>query len=209
MFEGLSRALDAAEVAAADARELFKCVSACLHLGALHFSEEGDATVVASRAESSLADVAALLGCGVAPLRQAFCWKQIKAGADWVLKPNPPQLSVELCDGLSKALYGRMFDWLQRQVSNALAASGAAAAGDTRPLAEAAPLFAGILDIFGFEIFESNSLEQLCINHANERLQGLFNQVMVLAAEEEAVREGLPPSTLDFSGRCNRHVTVA
>ena len=45
----------------------------------------------------------------------------LQAGAEWVLKPNPLHLATELCDGLSKALYGRMFDWLQRQVSNALA----------------------------------------------------------------------------------------
>ena len=122
----------------------------------------------------------------------------------------------ELCDGMAKALYGKVFEWLQLQVNRALSvraaplgsALGEFSAADADVAAEssllsAAPLFCGVLDIFGFECFERNSLEQLCINYANEALQGVFNRVMVIAAQEEYEREGILAASLDFSGLDN------
>ena len=59
--------------------------------------------------------------------------------------------------------------------------------------------FIGILDIFGFEIFESNSFEQLCINYANERLQQLFNMATFRAEEEAYRKEGVPYEPVMFA----------
>ena len=70
---------------------------------------------------------------------------------------------------MAKALYGRMFSWIVNRI-NHLIASPAAISHTI-----------GVLDIFGFENVECNSLEQLCINIANEQMQFFFNEVSVSA----------------------------
>jgi myosin heavy subunit len=57
----------------------------------------------------------------------------------------------------------------------------------------------GLLDMFGFECFDTNSLEQLCINFANERLQSHFTKTTFEQASREAAAEGVPLRAADFS----------
>lgn len=70
----------------------------------------------------------------------------------------------DMRDAVAKFIYARMFDWLVTRINQSFV-------GDTKLVAGDKHKFVGILDIFGFEIFESNSLEQLFINFANEKLQ--------------------------------------
>ena len=82
------------------------------------------------------------------------------------LKPN---VAEDSRDALAKAVYGRAFDWILQRVNVALGGAAVEEGGAD------ADMFIGILDIFGFEIFEQNGFEQLCINFANEKLQQHFN----------------------------------
>ena len=78
---------------------------------------------------------------------------------------------------LPKAIYFNLFDWIVERVNVSLKARGAISNS------------IGILDIYGFEIFERNSFEQLCINYVNEKLQQIFIQLTLKAEQEEYARE--------------------
>ena len=89
------RALDAADVPPPEARELWRATAACLHLGAIEFEAVEDTTneghcVVSNGSQIALETSAELLGCDPSALLRALTLKQIKAGADWIEKPNPP-----------------------------------------------------------------------------------------------------------------------
>ncbi|KAJ1719304.1 class II myosin [Coemansia erecta] len=89
-------------------------------------------------------------------------------------------------DGLAKAIYDRLFDWIVMRVNRAMQARGEAA------------YIIGVLDIYGFEIFDSNSFEQLCINYVNEKLQQIFIELTLKAEQEEYVREQIKWTQIDY-----------
>uniref|UniRef100_A0A9J8BWT8 Myosin, heavy chain 10, non-muscle n=1 Tax=Cyprinus carpio carpio TaxID=630221 RepID=A0A9J8BWT8_CYPCA len=90
-------------------------------------------------------------------------------------------------EALAKATYERLFRWLVHRINKALDRTKRQGAS-----------FIGILDIAGFEIFQLNSFEQLCINYTNEKLQQLFNHTMFILEQEEYQREGIEWSFIDF-----------
>jgi myosin-1 len=85
--------------------------------------------------------------------------------------------AVAVRDALAKAIYFNLFDWIVERVNQSLTARGSI----TNSI--------GILDIYGFEIFEKNSFEQLCINYVNEKLQQIFIQLTLKAEQDEYARE--------------------
>jgi myosin heavy subunit len=87
-----------------------------------------------------------------------------------------------------KFLYSALFRWLQSTVNAAFKADDDVAVES----------YIGILDIFGFEIMESNSFEQLCINYANELLQKLFNETIFTTEQEAYAAEGIVWQQLDY-----------
>jgi len=90
-------------------------------------------------------------------------------------------------EAISKACYERMFRWLVNRINRSLDRTKRQGAS-----------FIGILDMAGFEIFELNSFEQMCINYTNEKLQQLFNHTMFILEQEEYQREGIEWKFIDF-----------
>ena len=80
---------------------------------------------------------------------------------------------------LGKAVFARLFDWLCVNINEALST--------TLPR----NYFIGVLDIAGFEIFDFNTFEQLCINYTNEKLQQFFNHHMFVLEQETYKKEGI------------------
>ncbi|KAJ2422616.1 class II myosin, partial [Coemansia sp. RSA 2524] len=89
-------------------------------------------------------------------------------------------------NGLAKAIYDRLFDWIVMRVNQAMQARGEAR------------YIIGVLDIYGFEIFDHNSFEQLCINYVNEKLQQIFIELTLKAEQEEYVREKIEWTPIDY-----------
>ena len=98
-----------------------------------------------------------------------------------------PEQAESTRDGAAKALYGRLFAWIVTRINNVLA-----------PETASEVLEVGVLDIFGFENFEVNSFEQLCINVANEQLQYYFNQHVFAWELEELRNEGIKVDNISF-----------
>ena len=93
-----------------------------------------------------------------------------------LFSPSPsPSLS-------SQAMYDRLFTWIVRYINSKLGVNITRKHDST---------VIGVLDIYGFEIFDNNSFEQLCINYCNEKLQQLFIELVLKQEQEEYKREGI------------------
>ncbi|KAM3420265.1 hypothetical protein BST61_g3552 [Cercospora zeina] len=165
----------------AEIDNVFRMLAAILWIGNISFREnkEGNAEV----ADASVIDfVAYLLEVDAEHVNKAMEFRIIETsrgmrrGSVYESPMNIPQATA-VRDALSKAIYNNMFDWIVQRVNQSLKARGAIAQS------------IGILDIYGFEIFEKNSFEQLCINYVNEKLQQIFIQLTLKAEQEEYERE--------------------
>ncbi|KAM8843673.1 myosin-9-like isoform 1-T2 [Synchiropus picturatus] len=166
---------------------LLKVVSAVLQLGNMTFKKERNSDQASMPDDTAAQKVCHLLGINVTDFTRAILSPRIKVGRDYVQKAQTQEQAEFAVEALAKASYERMFRWLVMRINKALDKTKRQGAS-----------FIGILDIAGFEIFELNSFEQLCINYTNEKLQQLFNHTMFILEQEEYQREGIDWSFIDF-----------
>uniref|UniRef100_A0A4W5RDZ0 Myosin-9 n=1 Tax=Hucho hucho TaxID=62062 RepID=A0A4W5RDZ0_9TELE len=166
---------------------LLKTVSAVLQLGNMSFKKERNSDQASMPDDTAAQKVCHLLGMNVTDFTRAILSPRIKVGRDYVQKAQTQEQAEFAVEALAKASYERMFRWLVMRINKALDKTKRQGAS-----------FIGILDIAGFEIFELNSFEQLCINYTNEKLQQLFNHTMFVLEQEEYQREGIEWSFIDF-----------
>ncbi|XP_069050682.1 myosin-10 isoform X1 [Lepisosteus oculatus] len=166
---------------------MLKVVSSVLQFGNIVFKKERN-TDQASMPENTAAQkLCHLLGMNVMEFTRAILSPRIKVGRDYVQKAQTKEQADFAVEALAKATYERLFRWLVHRINKALDRTKRQGAS-----------FIGILDIAGFEIFELNSFEQLCINYTNEKLQQLFNHTMFILEQEEYQREGIEWNFIDF-----------
>ncbi|KAG5853835.1 hypothetical protein ANANG_G00030750 [Anguilla anguilla] len=166
---------------------LLKVVSAVLQLGNMSFKKERHSDQASMPDDTAAQKVCHLMGMNVTDFTRAILSPRIKVGRDFVQKAQTQEQAEFAVEALAKATYERMFRWLVMRINKALDKTKRQGAS-----------FIGILDIAGFEIFELNSFEQLCINYTNEKLQQLFNHTMFVLEQEEYQREGIEWSFIDF-----------
>uniref|UniRef100_A0A0R3PLV3 Myosin motor domain-containing protein n=1 Tax=Angiostrongylus costaricensis TaxID=334426 RepID=A0A0R3PLV3_ANGCS len=169
-------------------QSILRIVSAVMLFGNLNFSHEGKNSDQAVLVNDSVAQkICTLMGLHLSEVMRAFLKPKIKVGREYVHRSQNEEQARFSVGAITKATYERLFRWLVQRLNKSL--------DRTR---EHAVSFLGILDIAGFEIFEMNSFEQLCINYTNEKLQQLFNNTMFEKEQQEYLNEGLEWDMIDF-----------
>ncbi|XP_055766155.1 myosin-10-like isoform X1 [Salvelinus fontinalis] len=166
---------------------MLKVISAVLQFGNISFTKEKNQDQCSMPDDTAAQKLSHLLGISVLEFSRAILTPRIKVGREYVQKAQTKEQADFAVEALAKATYERLFRWLVHRINRAL---------DRRQRQGAS--FIGILDIAGFEIFQLNSFEQLCINYTNEKLQQLFNHTMFILEQEEYQREGIEWSFIDF-----------
>ncbi|XP_009893726.1 PREDICTED: myosin heavy chain, skeletal muscle, adult-like [Charadrius vociferus] len=179
-------AIDILGFSADEKTAIYKLTGAVMHYGNLKFKQkqreeqaEPDGTEVADKA-------AYLMGLNSAELLKALCYPRVKVGNEYVTKGQNVSQVNNAVGALAKAVYEKMFLWMVVRINQQL---------DTK---QPRQYFIGVLDIAGFEIFDFNSFEQLCINFTNEKLQQFFNHHMFVLEQEEYKKEGIEWEFIDF-----------
>ncbi|CAD0085866.1 unnamed protein product [Aureobasidium mustum] len=175
-----------------DQKSILQTVAAILHLGNITVAKESmraDQASLAANAMESVEKFCRLVGIPVEPFVEGLLHPRVKAGREWVKKVQTPEQVRLAIDALAKGIYERGFGNLVDRINKQLDRSGSGM-DDT--------YFIGVLDIAGFEIFEENSFEQLCINYTNEKLQQFFNHHMFVLEQEEYAREQIEWKFIDF-----------
>ena len=175
-----------------DQLAVLRTVAAVLHLGNITVMKESSRADQASLTQEAQAHaniVCQLLGIPVEAFTRALLHPVVKAGREWVEKVQTPEQVRSGLDALSKGIYERGFGDLVGRINRRL---------DRNSMGTDDSHFIGVLDIAGFEIFETNSFEQLCINYTNEKLQQFFNHHMFVLEQEEYAREQIEWKFIDF-----------
>eukprot|EP00977_Amphora_coffeiformis_P012271 scaffold3034_cov173-Amphora_coffeaeformis.AAC.7 len=184
-FMELRTALDTVGFDPEEQMDLFTVVCGLLHASNLTFVDLGSDASALDTENPHLAAVSVLLGFEPEALNEALCRVLIEAAGDRLYKNLPKDRAIKAVEALIKATYGALFDHIVRRVNTSIAQTTGSVS-------------IGVLDIFGFESFETNSLEQLCINYCNEALQQQFNRFVFTLEQQEYQKEGIDWSFIEF-----------
>lgn len=197
--------------------DIVAALAGILHLGDITLAEEGanDGSTVPPSSNSTLVATTDALLVDDDDLVRALCTGEINIRGEITITSKNAKQASDTRDGAAKAIYERLFSWLVRRIDAVLAANPSSMGNDSDDGGDAVPssadlklLTVGILDIFGFEDFESNGFDQFCINLANERLQGYFNKHIFAAELEEYKNDGIAEALVQGITYTDNHGTL-
>uniref|UniRef100_A0AAR2JYQ4 Myosin ID n=1 Tax=Pygocentrus nattereri TaxID=42514 RepID=A0AAR2JYQ4_PYGNA len=158
--------------------------------GNLKFGNDGDVTLIEN--SKLVAVLGELLSTKEENVEKALLYRTVATGRDVIDKQHTDQEASYGRDALAKAIYERLFCWIVGRINDIIEVKNY----DARIHGKNTVI--GVLDIYGFEIFQNNSFEQFCINYCNEKLQQLFIQLVLKQEQEEYQREGIPWKHIDY-----------
>ncbi|XP_075588361.1 myosin heavy chain isoform X7 [Dermatophagoides farinae] len=179
-------AFDVLGFSAEEKFDIYRITSAVMHIGQMKFKQRPREEQCEPDGMEEGERVAHLLGLNAADLYKNLSKPRIKVGNEFVTQGRTAAQVSYSIGALAKAMYDRLFKWMVKKLNETL---------DTQQKRQ---YFIGVLDIAGFEIFDFNSFEQLCINFTNEKLQQFFNHHMFVLEQEEYKREGINWDFIDF-----------
>ncbi|XP_043913787.1 myosin-7 [Protopterus annectens] len=165
---------------------IYKLTGAIMHYGNMKFKTKQREEQAEPEGTEEADKSAYLMGLNSADLLKGLCHPRVKVGNEYVTKGQNVQQVYYATGALAKAVYEKMFLWMVMRINQTL---------ETK---QPRQYFIGVLDIAGFEIFDFNSFEQLCINFTNEKLQQFFNHHMFVLEQEEYKKEGIEWVFIDF-----------
>ncbi|XP_055360876.1 unconventional myosin-Ib isoform X4 [Betta splendens] len=169
---------------------VLELVAAVLKLGNIEFKPESrcngtDESRVKDK--NDLKEMCELLGIEQSVLERAFSYRTVEAKLEKVSTTLNVAQAYYARDALAKNLYNRLFTWLVTRINESIKAQ-----------AKTRHKVMGVLDIYGFEIFEDNSFEQFIINYCNEKLQQIFIELTLREEQEEYIREGIEWTNIEY-----------
>ncbi|XP_062376910.1 myosin-7-like [Sardina pilchardus] len=165
---------------------IYKLTGSIMHYGNMKFKNKQREEQAEADGTEDADKVAYLMGLNSADLIKGLCHPRVKVGNEWVTKGQNVNQVYYSIGALSKSVYEKMFNWMVVKINLTL---------DTK---QPRQHYIGVLDIAGFEIFDFNTFEQLCINFTNEKLQQFFNHHMFVLEQEEYKKEGIEWTFIDF-----------
>eukprot|EP00039_Didymoeca_costata_P028435 m.21052 g.21052 ORF g.21052 m.21052 type:complete len:934 (+) comp7017_c0_seq1:165-2966(+) len=169
-------------------KDLFQTLSGIIHLGDVEFEGDDEARVVSDAAVmSTLCDQ---LGIDEYTVELAMTRQVNVIRGEEVERKLKLEQAEDVRDATAKAIYTRAFSWIVKECNQQLMRKEISSLPDDTSM--------GILDIFGFENFDHNSLEQLCINLTNEQLQWYFNEFIFAMELKEYEAEGINGKNITY-----------
>ncbi|XP_046892934.1 unconventional myosin-IXb [Hypomesus transpacificus] len=193
-FERLQQAMEMVGFLAATKKQIFSVLSAILYLGNVTYKKKatGREEGLDVGPPEVLATLSDLLQVKEELLVEALTKRKTVTVNDKLILPYSHSEAITARDSMAKSLYSALFDWIVLRINHALL--------NKKDMEESVPcLSIGVLDIFGFEDFATNSFEQFCINYANEQLQYYFNQHIFKLEQEEYQGEGITWHNIDYT----------
>ncbi|KFP75089.1 Unconventional myosin-Ib, partial [Acanthisitta chloris] len=173
-----------------ETQSVFEVVAAVLKLGNIEFKPESrmnDLDESKIKDKNELKEICELTGIDQSVLERAFSFRTVEAKQEKVSTILNVAQAYYARDALAKNLYSRLFSWLVTRINESIKAQ-----------TEVSKKVMGVLDIYGFEIFEDNSFEQFIINYCNEKLQQIFIELTLKEEQEEYVREGIEWTHIEY-----------
>ncbi|XP_047456890.1 unconventional myosin-Ib isoform X2 [Mugil cephalus] len=173
-----------------EVQSVLELVAAVLKLGNIEFKPESRSNGTDEsriKDKNDLKEMCELLGIEQSVLERAFSYRTVEAKMEKVATTLNVAQAYYARDALAKNLYSRLFTWLVSRINESIKAQ-----------AKTRHKVMGVLDIYGFEIFEDNSFEQFIINYCNEKLQQIFIELTLREEQEEYIREGIEWTNIEY-----------
>uniref|UniRef100_A0A673Y230 Myosin IG n=1 Tax=Salmo trutta TaxID=8032 RepID=A0A673Y230_SALTR len=170
---------------------IYRILGTVLILGNLQFETDSESVRVVGMGDVS--HIAELTSTEPDNVTKSLLYRTVATGDGEVIEKGHSE--KEACfgrDAFTKALYERLFGWIVGRINAVIEVK------DYNPVLHGKNTVIGVLDIYGFEIFDNNSFEQFCINYCNEKLQQLFIQLILCQEQDEYRREGIKWQHIDY-----------
>ncbi|XP_017174532.1 myosin-IIIb isoform X8 [Mus musculus] len=186
-FEAIQHCFKIIGFADKEVHSVYRILAGILNIGSIEFAaissqHQTDKSEVPN--PEALENAACVLCISSEELQEALTSHCVVTRGETIVRANTVDRAEDVRDAMSKALYGRLFSWIVNRINTLLQPDKNICSAEDR-------MNVGILDIFGFEDFQRNSFEQLCINIANEQIQYYFNQHVFALEQMEYKNEGV------------------